>query len=104
MKSPRLALAGLIFALVAPLTYAAERLYERWRSPVAADPALILATTHTAFYWRVAVAVWFAATVAAIAARELPTDPSRTDRIARALAAGVAATAVVVFVVAWLFP
>ncbi len=98
-------LAGLLFAVVAPLTYLAQRMYERFRS-AAIDPGLILASTHTSFYWRSAIAVWFAATCAAIAYRGWRADlaEKRGEMLARTIAAALAAGAVVFFVAAWLLP
>jgi len=59
-------LAGLLFALAAPATYFAERLLEHARGE-AGDPRLVLATLHTVYYWRLAVAVWWGGVVAALA-------------------------------------
>ena len=53
-----IAAAALVFAISAPVTYAAERLYEYARGE-ASNPILILRTLHTVYYWRVAVAVWW---------------------------------------------
>ena len=52
------AASALVFAIAAPVTYAAQRLYEYARGENG-NPILILRTLHTVYYWRVAVAVWW---------------------------------------------
>lgn len=57
--------AGLAFALVAPLTYGAQRLLERLRSPHL-SPGLVLLSSHQAYGWRSLVATWFAGAAAGV--------------------------------------
>lgn len=69
-----LALGGLVFGVAAPLTYFAERLLELARGE-GGDPRLVLATLHTVYYWRVAVAVWWGGVLAALAVALLLPGP-----------------------------
>ncbi len=88
--APRaLALAGLAFALVAPLTYGLLRAIERARDPIV-DPGQILASTHMAFVWRTLVSIWFAAafaTLTFLVARDRGAAGARPRRLALAIAA-----------------
>jgi hypothetical protein len=101
----RLALAGVVFAIVAPLSYQAQRLYEIARFGYA-DARLILASVHTAFYWRVAIAVWFASACSAIAYRFTRPEAATRLRGPRVrLVVGVMVGAAAVFAAsAWRFP
>lgn len=91
----RLARAGLLFGIVAPLTYMAERIYERLKGG-RIDPAAILQEAHTTFYWRTGIALWFGLVVAvAFYARGTQ---------ARWLGWGLAALPVVMTFLAWRFP
>jgi hypothetical protein len=57
------ALAPLVFALATPLTYGVERALEVLAgSP--SDPRTVLRSLHTAYYWRVAIAVWWGVVIA----------------------------------------
>lgn len=60
------AVSGLVFAAAAPLTYMIIRLFERLRGGVS-DPSLILQEAHTGFYWRAAIACWWAGLLAVAA-------------------------------------
>lgn len=59
-----LALAGAAFGLAAPTAYQVQRLYEVARAPMPTDPTMILAEAHTALYWRLGTATWWAGLVA----------------------------------------
>ena len=78
-RRERLAVAGLVFALVAPLTYALERLLE-WAQGENGDPRMLLRTLHTAYYWRVSLALWAGVLVAALVSSSFS-----ADRFARSL-------------------
>lgn len=64
----RIARGALVFAVVAPLAYLAQRLFERWQGGPG-DPLGVVVEVHTAFYWRAATALWLAVVAAALAAR-----------------------------------
>lgn len=55
--------ALLCFATVAPLGYALHRL--GFAVAGEADPAMIIASAHIGFYWRVATAAWWGVLAAA---------------------------------------
>jgi hypothetical protein len=57
--------AGLAFALAAPLTYLGERFYERLRAG-RINPAAIVSEVHATFYWRVALATWCGSVIAVL--------------------------------------
>lgn len=61
----RWAVVALVFGLAVPVTYVAERLYE-WLRGETGDPRMILRSLHTAYYWRVGVAVWWGVVVALV--------------------------------------
>lgn len=80
-----LSLAAIAFALTAPATYVAERVLEHVRGE-AGDPRMILATLHTVYYWRVAVAFWWAGVVAILVfVRVAPTEKAARRLLALAL-------------------
>ncbi len=91
MTSPerreKMAAAGLVFALVAPAIYGLERAVE-WLQGEAGDPRLVLRTLHTAYYWRVAVALWGGGLVAILFYASLVRagDPARVAGRVRGLA------------------
>jgi hypothetical protein len=66
--------AAAVFALVAPTSYAALRLYEIARTG-AIDPSLILLSSHVGYLWRIVIASWWAATCAFIAYGRAQTQP-----------------------------
>lgn len=97
------AVASATFALVAPVAYVAQRLFEYARSPQV-DPLLILRETHTAFYWRATTATWLAG-IAAIVAYTLVRRASGGDgREIRALLRLTLPVAAIVVLFAWLYP
>jgi len=61
----RIAVASLVFALGAPLVYAALRGFEQLRGG-ASDPTLIVRALHTTYYWRVSLSAWAAGLAALI--------------------------------------
>ena len=95
-----IALGGLVFALVAPIVYEAERLYELWRGG-RSDERLILATTHTSYYWRVAIAVWFASVCAAMV---ISARSGGSKHAAANLALAIATMGALFAALAWLVP
>jgi predicted permease len=95
----RLAIAAAAFAIVAPLAYMAQRVFEVARGP-AMDAALIVRSTHTAFYWRASIATWIGG-IAVIAALAIV---RRTDVSARWLARSAIPIAIAIAVSAWLAP
>lgn len=96
----RLATAGLVFALAGPVTYTLLRLYE-WARGHGGDPRMILRSLHTAYFWRVAISLWWAIAVAGLVAWQLGRVELRDDRLARAVA--VAAVVVVPLLVLFHF-
>ncbi len=62
-RRERWATAALVFGLLVPTTYVFERAYE-WLRGETGDPRMILRSLHTAYYWRVGVAVWWGVAVA----------------------------------------
>jgi hypothetical protein len=96
------AVAALVFALTAPLTYALVRVYERARVGVF-DPALVLRSTHVDYLWRAAIASWWGATCALVVWLALRSRAAPASLATRLAAAGLAAGAVVA-VLAWLRP
>ena len=94
-----LAFGGLVFAVAAPVAYVAQRLYGRLRAPGVVNPAIILRSSHVEYYWRVAVATWFAVAVAILVAPRL----ARRD-VDRAWTVGSALSVVLCVVLAWLYP
>jgi hypothetical protein len=93
----RVSIAALWFGVTAPAIYALIRLYEVARGE-AVDPALIVRQLHTAYYYRCALALWFAAFVAVALADADPERSSRRLRLAALIAVPLAALA------AWLAP
>lgn len=94
----RLAVGGLVFALVVPATYMLERALE-WVHGEAGDPRLVLRSLHTAYYWRVAVALWCGGLCAALVCSLLgrgSRDPSRLAARVRLLALGLVPLVVIV--------
>lgn len=77
-----LAFGGLVFGLAAPITYFTQRLLEHARGE-AGDPRLVLATLHTVYYWRVAVAVWWGGVVAALAVASVAPSHHRVRLVCR---------------------
>jgi hypothetical protein len=97
------AFAALVFAVVAPVSYQLQRLYELARSR-AVDHRLILASPHLGFVWRVVLSLWFALACAALAYRtrraRQPLSPADVRRWVLALTVlGAAFT-----LVAWRLP
>ena len=79
-RRARIAVAGLMFAVSAPVTYALERLYERLRAGPH-NMQLILSEPKAGFYWRATIAVWLAGLMAMLAFRYLRTDASAWPRL-----------------------
>jgi hypothetical protein len=96
--APRLALAGLVFAVAAPAIYVAQRVYQRARSGEV-DPALILESTHVDYLWRVAVATWCAGACALVVVLW-----RGDERRPLALAWGAVLGAALVALLAWRYP
>ncbi len=95
------ALAGLAFALVAPVAYIAQRLFDH-ALVGDVDPLSMLRQTHVAYYWRAATASFWgglaAMVVLMVGAERIPTpEPRHAGR----LLAFIAATFVVL---AWIYP
>lgn len=84
-RALRVAVAGLVFALVGPLTYTLLRVYD-WARGHDGDPRMILRTLHTAYYWRVAISLWWAIAVAALVAWQLGRIEAREKGVARGVA------------------
>ncbi|NOY93646.1 MAG: hypothetical protein GXP55_20870 [Deltaproteobacteria bacterium] len=64
--------AALLIAVVAPLAYMLQRAFEVSIAHGATpNPALILRSTHAGFYWRAAIASWWAGLLAIAAWRWL---------------------------------
>lgn len=99
------AAAALVFAIAAPVTYAAERLYEYARGE-ASNPILILRSLHTVYYWRVAVAVWWGLMLALLAFLHFMRDERdpADERRARLLAVVALILIPLVALVAFVFP
>lgn len=99
-----LARAALVFALVAPVSYSALRLYEIGRGG-AVDPSLIMRSTHLGYLWRVIVASWWGITCAAIAfwRASSRTSPAKRDDL-RDWVAAIVVLGSVVTVVSFAFP
>ena len=87
-RAHALSVAGLVFALAAPIIYAAARGFELVRG-AASDPTLIIRALHTAYYWRAALAAWAAGLAALVVFAWFKRGPVGVERIARGL--GVAA-------------
>ena len=96
-----LAYGGLVFAVAAPIAYVAQRLYGRFRATGVVNPAIILRTSHVEYYWRVAVATWFAVAVAILIAGRLAGREGGPGRLWTA-ASGV--SVILCVVLAWLYP
>lgn len=94
-----LAYGGLLFAVAAPLAYVAQRLYGRLRAPGVVNPAIILRSSHVEYYWRVAVATWFAVAIAILFAPRL----AHRD-VDRVWTVGSVVSVVLCVVLAWLYP
>jgi hypothetical protein len=77
--NPALAIASLVFALVASVTYLGERLYERLRHGKS-DPRLILGEQHALFYWRAFLAAWWGSVIAVVIYRALKESPGNLHR------------------------
>jgi hypothetical protein len=82
---------ALAFAVAAPLVYVALRLVERLHEG-GASPGSIVRTSHTAYFWRAAVAVWWGGLVALVVAARASGD-GRVVPLARAGAALLGAAA-----------
>jgi hypothetical protein len=82
-RRERLARAGLVFAVVAPLAYLAQRLFERGQGGVG-DPLAIVREAHVAFYWRASIAAWWGGVAAALAS-SIPRLPPMPRALRRAL-------------------
>lgn len=102
-RSAAVAAAALVFAIGAPATYAAERLYEYARGE-ASNPVLILRTLHTVYYWRVAVAVWWGLMLALFSFLHFVRQEGEPERLARALAIAALVLVPLIAVVAFVFP
>ncbi len=89
-RASAVSLAGLTFAVIAPLTYIAQRMLERVRAPVV-NPGLILISTHLGYVWRSAVAAWFGAACAGLVYLALR-DEKANVRHATRLSAGLVVT------------
>lgn len=100
-----IAAAALVFAIGAPVTYVAERLYEYARGE-ASNPILILRSLHTVYYWRVAVAVWWGLMLALFAFLHFMRDERdpADERRARVLAIAALVFIPLVAVLAFVFP
>src|SRR4051812_5221662 len=84
------ALTGLVFGLVASMTYLLERLYERARTAQASDPRSIIYEVHANFYWRAFLAAWWGVVCAWLAWSWLsrqPANPTTSRRWVRAMLA-----------------
>ena len=95
--------AALIVGIVAPLTYVGLRMFERMSNGVA-DPSAIVAEAHApAFFWRAAIATWWAVLCGAMtfALARRSSNLERVTTVAGWLACPMAA---VVLLLAWLFP
>lgn len=94
----RAARSAVVFALMAPVTYAALRLYEIARAGHV-DPTLILRSTHIGYVWRAAIAAWWALTCAFV----LYGFDLRPARVKRTTAIAAALTALVT-IMSFAFP
>ncbi len=104
-RNAAVAAAALVFAVGAPVTYAAERLYEYARGE-ASNPLLILRSLHTVYYWRVAVAVWWGLMLAVFAFLHFMRDERdpADERRARMLALAALVLIPLVALAAFVFP
>jgi hypothetical protein len=80
-RAERVALGALIFAVVAPACYVAQRLYEIARVG-RVDPSLILRMSHVDYLWRATIACWFAGVCACLAVVAAPAIRARSIAIA----------------------
>lgn len=105
--APRRALSfsAAVFALAAPLVYAAMRVadYAQGRT---ADPSLILATPHTDYYFRVGLAAWGGLLVAMTAWLAARGRLSRAEsaRTSRVLGASTLVLVPLLALAAWRLP
>lgn len=105
MSARRMALAraAAAFALVGPIAYVGQRLFEVARAPIDLDPVLVLRDAHTAFYWRAATATWWAALVATLVYASARRG-ALGSRYERALIAGAIPLIVLLGLLAYRFP
>lgn len=97
-----LSLAAAVLGITAPVAYVAQRLYEIARSgPV--DPLSILRDSHTAFYWRAAVATWWAGLFAVMAYGIARSDGARRF-VTQALTWAAVPLVIVLAFLSWWFP
>jgi hypothetical protein len=99
-----IAVAALVFAVCAPLTYACERLYEYARGETG-KAILILETVHTVYYWRAGVALWWGLFIGLFVLALLRRRPSGAAAAsARKLVWLACAVMPLVVLAAWVFP
>lgn len=98
------AVAALVFAVAAPTAYVAQRLYEVAVAPAGGDPALVIRQAHTAFYWRVATASWWAGLAAALVVVAIRHRAGAADRVVPFVTRIALPWAIVLAALAWLFP
>ena len=98
-RRARAALAAAAFALVAPAAYMAQRAVEVLRGP-AIDPVAVVASTHTALYWRAAIGAW----IGVVAAIATFASIARTERAAAVLAAITLPVTALIALAAWWMP
>ena len=105
VRRTALALAALVFGLVSPLAFAAQRVVERARGGPG-DPLLVVFDLHTSFYWRASTAAWWGG-LAAILAGALVAQPRAQrgrDALARAVALVALPLALAIAVAMWRLP
>lgn len=96
-----LSLAALAFAVSAPVLYILQRLFEQSRG-IPGNPGMVLRTAHTAYFWRVSIALWCAGLLAMLVYGHA--SPARATRLLRPLLAIAAALSAAVIVIAIVFP
>lgn len=99
----RWATAALVAGLAAPIAYMVQRGFEiTIAGDTATNPALILRSTHAAFYWRAAIATWWAFVITAALWRRL--GRGELDTRDRALSSLALFAAAALPLAAWLLP
>lgn len=99
-----IAVAALVFAVCAPITYACERLYEYARGETG-KALLILETVHTVYYWRVGVALWWGLFIGLfVLARMRSRGSGQAAASARRLVWLACVGMPLVILAAWVFP
>ncbi len=101
-RPTRLAIAALGFAVVAPLAYLGQRLFD-YAMTGPPDLAAMLRQTVVGYYWRVAIAAWWGG-LGAIVLYALAGRSGRADALVRVSAIGALLIGFAFAILAWRFP